>query len=77
MDDELITVGQAAEEFGINRRKFHAWAREGEIVLHRSARDGRVRLVRRSDVARLLAPEPVRFPVEPERIEPGKGKAVA
>jgi excisionase family DNA binding protein len=71
MDDEdLLTLGQAAEAFGIHRNKLARWVRSGSLTTYRSARDLREKLVKRSDVAALLAPR---------RIVPGseQGKAAA
>jgi excisionase family DNA binding protein len=59
MDDELITMSEAAAEFDIPRMKLYRWAKEGRLVAYRSGRDERVRLVRRAEVAALLQPEPV------------------
>ena len=59
MEDDLIPLGQAAEEFEINRVKLWRWIRAGRLVAHQSGRDLRTKLVRRSEVRALLEPTPL------------------
>jgi excisionase family DNA binding protein len=59
-DDDMVTIGEAAEEFDIPRIKLYRWMKTGRLVAYRSGRDERAKLVRRTDVAALLQPEPVR-----------------
>lgn len=56
MDDDLISIKAAAGEFGISRAKLWRWIKDGLLETYRTGRDGRVRLVRRDEVARLLRP---------------------
>jgi len=60
-DDDMVTIGEAAEEFEIPRIKIYRWLKAGRLAAYRSGRDERAKLVRRSDVAALLEPEPVEF----------------
>ena len=58
-DDEMVTIGEAAEEFDIPRIKLYRWMKTGRLIAYRSGRDERAKLVRRADVEALLQPEPV------------------
>jgi len=59
MDDEMLTLGQAAEEYGMSRQKLWRWVRAGRLVAYQGGRDLRERLVRRADLDRLFAPTPM------------------
>jgi excisionase family DNA binding protein len=58
-DNDMVTIGEAAEAFDIPRIKLYRWMKTGRLVAFRSGRDERAKLVRRSDVEALLQPEPV------------------
>jgi excisionase family DNA binding protein len=59
-EEDMVTISEAAEEFDIPRIKLYRWMKTGRLVAFRSGRDERAKLVRRTDVAALLQPEPVR-----------------
>lgn len=71
-NDDMLTLGDAAEEFGIPRIKLWRWIKGGKLTAHRSERDLREKLVRRGDVAAILEPRPIR-----DGIEEGKAAPVA
>jgi excisionase family DNA binding protein len=58
-EEDMMTIGEAAEEFDIPRIKLYRWMKTGRLVAYRSGRDERAKLVRRADVEALLQPEPV------------------
>ena len=60
-EGDMVTIGEAAEEFNVPRIKIYRWLKAGRLAAYRSGRDERAKLVRRSDVAALLEPEPVEF----------------
>jgi len=60
MDNDFLTLQQAADEFQVNRVKLWRWIKAGRLVAHQSGRDLREKLVRRSDVEALLLPTPIR-----------------
>jgi excisionase family DNA binding protein len=55
-DSEYLTMQEATRLLGIGRMTLWRRVREGVIPVYRSERDRRARLVRRSDVERLLTP---------------------
>ena len=60
MDDDMLTLGEAAEAFAIPRIKLWRWVKGGKLVAFQSERDLREKLVRRGDVEALLRPRPIR-----------------
>ena len=56
----MLTLGEAAEMFGIPRIKLWRWVKAGKLIAHQSERDLRQKLVRRADVEGLLRPRPIR-----------------
>ena len=58
-ESDMVTIGEAAEEFNVPRIKIYRWLKTGRLAAYRSGRDERAKLVRRADVAALLEPEPV------------------
>ena len=58
-ESDMVTIGEAAEEFNVPRIKIYRWMKAGRLAAYRSGRDERAKLVRRADVAALLEPEPV------------------
>jgi excisionase family DNA binding protein len=68
VEDEFLTITQAAELLGVARMTFWRRLKEGVMPVYRSGRDHRVRLVRRADVEAL---------VRPQLIEVDEGKEAA
>jgi excisionase family DNA binding protein len=60
----MLTISQAAEEFGIPRIKLYRWMKAGRLSAYRSGRDERSKLVRRGDVEALLGHAPITPAVE-------------
>jgi excisionase family DNA binding protein len=63
MSEEYMTLTEAAAALGISRATIWRRIQAGEIAAFQSQQDRRQRLVRRSDVERML---------KPTAIEPGK-----
>ena len=59
MTEDFLTLQEAAEVFQVSRVKLWRWVRDGRLAAHQSGRDLREKLVRREDVAALLAPTPI------------------
>jgi excisionase family DNA binding protein len=55
-DSEFLTMQEATRLFGIGRMTLWRRVRDGALPVYRSERDRRVRLVKRTDVERLLTP---------------------
>ena len=55
-DSEYLTMQEATRLLGIGRMTLWRRVRDGVLPVYRSERDRRARLVRRSDVERLLVP---------------------
>jgi excisionase family DNA binding protein len=55
-DAEYVTVQEAARMLGMARMTFWRRLREGAMLVYRSERDRRVRLVKRADVERMREP---------------------
>ena len=72
----LVTLGEAAEEFGVSRNKLSRWIKAGSLVTYVSGRDARERLVHRDEVAALLRPVPM-VPAGSEGGESETGKVAA
>ena len=53
-----LTMAQAQERLGISKVTFHRLVRRASLPLHRDHRDSRVRLLRITDVDRLMEPVP-------------------
>lgn len=58
-DEDLISVDQAALEFGRSRRKLFQWLAEGRLQRYRSEGDPRT-FVSRSEIAELVKHRPAR-----------------
>ena len=56
MNEEYMTLGEAADALGISRATIWRRIRNGEIVAFQSHQDRRKKLVRRADVEELLKP---------------------
>jgi excisionase family DNA binding protein len=54
MPDDYITVTQARELLGVSKVKIARMIRDGELTTVPDKRDARVKLVKRSDVERIL-----------------------
>jgi len=63
----MMTIGEAAEVFGIPRMKLYRWVKSGRLTAYRSGRDERAKLVLRADVEALLKPEPMTGSMEEDR----------
>jgi len=61
-EEQMMTIGEAAEAFDIPRMKLYRWMKAGRLSAYRSGRDERAKLVRADDVRALLEPEPVGMP---------------
>lgn len=59
MNDEMMTIGEAVEAYGISRTKLWRWIKDGRLTAYQGGRDLRERLVRRADLDRLFAPVPL------------------
>jgi excisionase family DNA binding protein len=55
-DSEYLTMQEATRLLGIGRMTLWRRVRDGVLPVYRSERDRRARLVKRSDVERLLKP---------------------
>lgn len=55
--DDLITVAEARERFGLTRYKMTSLINQGTIPVYDNPRDGRSQLVRVSEVAAALQPK--------------------
>jgi excisionase family DNA binding protein len=54
MPDDYITVTEARELLGVSKVKIARMIRDGELVTVPDKRDARVKLVKRSDVERII-----------------------
>lgn len=70
-NQDLVTLGEAAELLGVSRFKIGRLIRDGLLVAFRSPLDARAKLVRRADL------EALREPVEIDPAETGKAAALA
>ena len=71
MQDEYLTLGDAAEYSRVSRVTVWRMVKEGRLRAYQNPRDRRVKLVKRAELDEALAIVP--FPVEDE----GQGKAAA
>lgn len=69
MDDEFVTMKEAQELLGVSNYTIWKMVKEGRLKAYRSGIDRRRKLIRRSDLDRMLRVEP--FEDTPE------GKAAA
>lgn len=64
---DYLTAGEARELLQVSKPTFSRMLRDGRLVAYRDPRDKRLTLVRRADVARLLAgPQRVAPPGDPD-----------
>jgi excisionase family DNA binding protein len=56
VDDEFVTVQEAARLLGMGRMTFYRRLQDGVMPVYRSDRDRRKRLVRRADVEAMRVP---------------------
>jgi excisionase family DNA binding protein len=68
MQDEFMTLKEAAEALGVSRATLWRRIQNGELVSYQSQQDRRQRLVRREEIEALL---------RPVEIDPGKELAAA
>jgi excisionase family DNA binding protein len=66
--DDFVSISEAARIVGVTRNVLYRLIGEGTLRTYASSLNRRVKLVRRSDLARLMTPQPV---------EPTEGKAAA
>ncbi|MGC4107054.1 MAG: excisionase family DNA-binding protein [Thermomicrobiales bacterium] len=59
MQNEFMTIRQAAEALGVTRVTVWRRVKEGDLEAFQSQADRRERLVRRSDVEALMRPVPI------------------
>ncbi len=57
MQDEYMTIKEAAEALGVSRVTIYRRVRDGELEAYQSRADRRERLVRRADIEELMRPE--------------------
>src|SRR5215213_8209138 len=69
VDDDFVTMREAAEILGVS--KFTMWrlVRDGELAAYRSGSDKREKLVKRADVEAYKAPKPIAID-EPKKDAP-------
>lgn len=69
IESDMLTISQAAEEFGIPRIKLYRWMKAGRLSAFRSGRDERSKLVRRGDVEALLGQAPIALAGESQELK--------
>ena len=60
MDDDYLTLTEAAQLVGVSKQTFWRRIKAGVLRTYQSEFNRRVKLVRRSDLERLMRPEPVK-----------------
>ncbi len=58
MQDEYMTIKEAAKALGISRATIYRRVKAGELEAYQSRADRRERLVRRADIEERMGPEP-------------------
>ena len=59
MNEEYLSLQEAADLMGVSRFKLWRLVREGKLAAHQSERDRREKLVRRADVEAVIRPRPI------------------
>ena len=59
MDDEYLTLGQAARLFGVSHQTLWRRTKAGTLLTYQADLNRRVKLVKRSDVEELMRPRAI------------------